>query len=430
MRRFTFLPLMLLALTTLFAQSRPPRVDDTLQKANKRPPPTIENKSKTENQSTPEQNSSSVQPTTDTSEATVQDGDVLRIDTNLVTIPVKVSDRNGKYVAGLTKENFKIFEDGAEQEIAYFSKVEEPFTVALVLDMSYSSTFKIGEIHSAAMAFVNQLHPDDKVMVISFDEEVHVLCEPTNDRNILQTAIRSTQVASGTSLYEAVDLVLNKRMKKIAGRKAIVLFTDGVDTTSRQAYASDNLRDVYETDSLIYPVEYDTYNDVQAIKNNPIGIPQKTTVPGTSTGTGSPFPFPFPGSSNPIPSTIPGIPSPSPIPGGGNQSPLPFPIPTTASSQGTSAEDYRKAEEYLEALANSTSGRVYKASTTANLAQAFTNIANELRQIYSLGFYPNDEKTAKKRQLKVKVDQSGAVVRARDSYVVGEKQSKKDKKLN
>jgi Ca-activated chloride channel homolog len=228
-------------------------------------------------------------------------------------------------------------------------------------------------------------------------------------------------------------LVLNERMKKIQGRKAIVLFTDGVDTTSRKAYASDNLRDVYETDSLIYPVEYDTYNDVQAIKNNPTGVPttgvpQKTTVPGT--GSPFPFPLPFPGSGNPMPSTIPRMPTPSPIPGGGNQSPLPFPIPTTSSSQGTSAEDYRRAGEYLETLANSTSGRVYKASTTSNLAQAFTNIANELRQIYSLGFYPADEKSGKKRQLKVKVNQSGAVVRARDSYVVGEKQSKKDKKLN
>lgn len=439
MRRFIFLPILLLGFTTLFAQSRP-KADDNLQKANKRPPTTTaaESKTKPENQPTTiEQNSVPSQSTPDSAEA-VPDGEVLRVDTNLVTIPVKVSDRSGRFVAGLIKENFKIFEDGAEQEIAYFSNAEEPFTVALVLDMSYSSTFKIGEIHSAAMAFIAQLHPNDKVMVVSFDEEVHVLCEPTNDRNVLQAAIKTTQIASGTSLYEAVDLVVNKRLKKISGRKAIVLFTDGVDTTSRRVFASDNLRDVYETDSLIYPIEYDTFNDVQAMKDKPViggqsgGGGGGTTIPGSGNptrfpipGTGNPFPFPIPGTGgrtgNPSPSTIPGSPSP-PIPGtGGNPSPLPFPLPTTTGAQGTSAEEYRKAQEYLESLANSTSGRVYKANTTVNLAQAFTNIANELRQIYSLGFYPIEEKAGKRRQLKVRVNQPGVAVRARDSYVVGKK---------
>jgi VWFA-related protein len=285
--------------------------------------------------------------------------------------------------------------------------------------MSYSSTFKISEIHSAALAFINQLHPNDKVMVVSFDEEVHVLCEPTNDRERLRLAIKSTQIASGTSLYEAVDLVINHRLKKINGRKAVVLFTDGVDTTSRRAYLEDNLRDATETDSLIYPIEYDTYNDVQRIKNNPtvgaptIGSPQKSPVPGT----GSPFPFPLPGTRTTLPSPLPRT--------GGNRSPLPFPVPTSPGSQGTSAEDYRKAGEYLRELADSTSGRVYKASTTVNLADAFTKIANELRQIYSLGFYPAEEKAGRRRQLKVRVNKEGAVVRARESYVVGEKKIRK-----
>jgi VWFA-related protein len=240
------------------------------------------------------------------------------------------------------------------------------------------------------MAFVNQLHPKDKVMIVSFDEAINVVCELTSDRRILQSAIKTTKIGYGTSLYETVDFVVNQRLKKISGRKAIILFTDGVDTTSRTAYAADNLRDVYETDSLIYPVEYDTFSDVQAMKNKPVIAKQ-------------PSPFPIPGTGNPLP--------------------FPFPIPTvgTPGGQGTSAEDYRKADEYLQELANSTNGRVYKATTTANLATAFTNIASELRQIYSLGFYPTEEKAGKRRQLKVRVNQTGTVVQARDSYVVGKK---------
>lgn len=429
MRKFIFLWFILFAFTAIYAQSSSrPVVDESLQKANKRPPQTVETQKKNEKQTNSnDENSSISEPISDSAQA-VTDDEVLRIDTNLVTVPVRVSDHSNRYLAGLKKEDFKIYEDGKEQEIAYFSDAEEPFTVALVLDMSYSSTFKINEIHMAAMAFINQLHPNDRVMVVSFDEEVHVLCEPTNNREILQRAVKQTQVGSGTSLYEAVDLIINQRFKKISGRKAVVLFTDGVDTTSRKAYGAGNLRDALETDSLIYPIEYDTYNDVQQIKNSPPtvggGIPQGGgSIPTSGGGTRSPFPFPFPGTGSPSSTTIPGTNIPRTTGGGGNtnKSPLPFPVPTTPSSKGTSAEDYRVAEEYLQGLADNTSGRVYKANTTANLAAAFTNIANELRQIYSLGFYPADESSGKRRQLKVKVNKDGAVVRSRDSYVVGKK---------
>ena len=388
----------------IFAQSRrasPP--SDTPAKANKREPKATETPQSAppkESESDTEKNTTNIETVTvpiDKSEA-IDEKDVIRVDTQLVTIPVKVSDRKGRFIPGLKRENFKIFEDGKEQEIAYFSNVEEPFTVALILDMSYSATFKIDEIQSAAIAFVNQLHPNDKIMVVSFSEEVDVLCEPTNDRKVLQSAIRNTRIASGTSLYEAVDLVVNKKLKNINGRKAIVLFTDGVDTTSRRSNDLRNLSDVYELDALIYPIEYDTYSDVQAMKNTPVVVGQKqpVSVPHFPNTTNSPFPFP--------------------MPTGGVGTP---------SSQGTSAEDYRKAHEYLEQLAIRTSGRIYQANTPAYLANAFTNIANELRQIYSLGFYPEDRKEGKRRQLKVKTDQSGVSVQARDSYIAKSEKGEK-----
>lgn len=397
---FTALPLFLLLLTAVvFAQARRPVPPDAPAKANKRDPqaavtpkptPTPADENTT--------NIEAVQPAVDTSaDSATDEKDVIRVDTELVTVPVKVTDRSGRYAVGLTKDNFKLFEDGKEQEIAYFSNVEEPFTVALVLDMSYSSTFKIGEIQQAAIAFINQLHPKDKVMVVSFDEEVHVLSEPTNDRRVLQAAIRGTQIASGTSLYEAVDFVINKRLKKINGRKAVVLFTDGVDTTSRRASDFNNLSDAYELDALIYPIEYDTYADVQAMKNKPV----------STGGTGLP--------------TIPDMPS-------NNKSPLPFPVPSVGmpSGQGTDAESYRKAHDYLDGLATRTSGRVYQASTPSALTYAFSNIAAELRQIYSLGFYPAEEKEGKTRKLKVRVNVKDLAVQSRESYVV----KKKDKNKN
>jgi hypothetical protein len=102
------------------------------------------------------------------------DDEVISVATGVVSVPVKVLDRSGRFISGLQKENFKVFEDNTEQEIEYFSNEQEPFTVALVLDMSYSAKFKAEEIQKAALAFVNLLRPTDKVLVVSFDQEIYV----------------------------------------------------------------------------------------------------------------------------------------------------------------------------------------------------------------------------------------------------------------
>lgn len=373
-----------LSIFSAFAQSRRPVQSNEIQKANKRPAATPTPKTETTENTKSEE--------TIPEGSIIDDSDVIEVSTEIVTFPVKVTDRKGRFIAGLQKENFKVFEDKTEQPIEFFSNEQQPFTVALVLDMSYSATFKINEIQSAAIDFINQLRKDDKVMVVSFNEEVIVLSEPTNDRQILQKAIMQTKIGSGTSLYEAVDFVVNKRLKKINGRKAIVLFTDGVDTTSRRAHDLSNLRDVEETDALVYPIHYDTFADVQRMKNQTVIVP--------------------PTQPSPIPSSTP--------------NPFPFPIPTggigTPGSQGTSAEDYRKAAEYLNDMANRTGGKIYEADTITNLDRAFASIAAELREFYSLGYYlPEGVSPGEKRRVKIKVDKENVSVKARDSYTVGKK---------
>ncbi len=310
------------------------------------------------------------------------DGEVIKVTTQLVSVPVRVMDRKGRFIGGLAKENFKVFENGQEQEIALFSNENEPFTVALVLDMSYSTKFKIAEIQSAAIAFIAQLRPQDQVMVVSFDADVHVLCEATSDRKAIYRAVKSTRIANGTSLYEAIDLVMNNRLRHIDGRKAIILFSDGVDTTSRRAHDLNNLHDALEMDSLIYAIKYDTFADVQNMKNSPIIQPPKITIP---TQGGSPFPS----------------------------------VPTvgTPSSQGTTVAEYERAAEYLEQLAVRTGGRRYDATTLGNLADAYSKIASELREFYSVGYYPNEDRMpGKSSNVKVKVDREGRVVRSREIF--------------
>src|ERR1041385_3209695 len=190
------------------------------------------------------------------------EGDTLRVDTTLVSLPVSVMDRDGKFIPNLRKEDFRIWEDGVEQQVAYFASTEKPFTVALVIDTSGSTKNKLNEIQDAAITFVEQLRPDDRVMVVSFSDKIRVLSQPTSDRNMLRNAILQTEAGSGTRLYDAVDMIINEYFNRVEGRKAIVLFTDGVDTTSNRADYDSTVRDAEELDALIYPVEYDTYADM------------------------------------------------------------------------------------------------------------------------------------------------------------------------
>ena len=312
-------------------------------------------------------------PIADTT-ADAEDGEV-RVETTLVTIPVSVFDRNGLYIPNLNQSNFKIFEDGKEQEIAYFGTSDKPFTVALVIDTSPSTAYQIDEIRDAARAFVDQLKPQDKVMVIEFDGNVQLLTEPTADRELIYKGIKKADFGGGTALYEAVDFTLRKRLNQIEGRKAIVLFTDGVDTVSRKASYDSTLALVEESDTLVFPIYYNTFFDQR----------RQSTIY-------DPFPDPIWGSRIP-----------------------------TGPPTGSRPEDYALGRKYLEELADYTGGRIFRPeSTPGGLTRAFEGIAEELRRQYQIGYVPADEgKPGQRKQIKVRVDRPNLVIRSRDSYIVG-----------
>jgi VWFA-related protein len=291
--------------------------------------------------------------------------DVARVETNLVTIPVSVFDRHGLYIPNLKQEDFKIFEDGREQKIEYFGTSEKPFTVVLLIDTSPSTEYAIDEIRTAATAFVDQLKPQDKVMVIEFDGNVHVLTEPTGDRPTIYKAIKKADFGGGTALYDAVSFALSKRLNTITGRTAIVLFTDGVDTQSVKANYDTTLALAEEADTLIFPIYYNTY--------------QSTRVD---------------------PTDIWGPPPP-----------------------GTTAREYAVGKKYLEELAAYTGGRIFRPEATpGGLTAAFEGIAEELRRQYNIGYIPSEDgKPGQRRQIKVRVNKPNLVLRARDSYIVGAK---------
>jgi Ca-activated chloride channel homolog len=179
------------------------------------------------------------------------EGAAVRIETSLVSIPVAVLDRQGRFVPGLRKGDFRIFEDEVEQEIEWFAAVEVPFHLVLLLDTSRSTVFRLEEIQQAAIDFVDQLRPQDRVMVISFDDAVSVDSEFTSDRRQLRLAIRNTRTGTSTRLYDTVELAITERLDEVEGRKAIVLFTDGTDTASRLANSRSTVVRVEELGVLV-----------------------------------------------------------------------------------------------------------------------------------------------------------------------------------
>src|SRR5687767_8980118 len=131
---------------------------------------------------------------------TEQDLETVKVDTNLVTVPVIASSRTGRYIADLVKEEFKISEDGVAQEIAFLATVNAPFTMVLLLDTSGSTKEKLPMIQRAAIAFVEQLGSADKVKVISFDDSVRDWNEFTSDKAIIRKAIMQTTSGEGSKV--------------------------------------------------------------------------------------------------------------------------------------------------------------------------------------------------------------------------------------
>jgi Ca-activated chloride channel family protein len=289
--------------------------------------------------------------------------DVIRVKTTLVNSPVLVIGRDGKFVPNLRREDFEIFENGVKQEIAYFAPVDNPFTVAIVIDTSRSALFDLQDIQEAAIAFVDKMRPNDRALVVSFSTETNVLAEPTSDREALHRAIRSARPGGNSRVYDAINSVLNGQLARTEGRTALVLFTDGVDNDSRAATFDSALKQAARTESLIYPVQFSTYDYMKARSPS-----AKFTPPEGS---------------------------------------------------GFSEQDYQRADVFLHQLAGTSGTGVYPAFDISDLERAIASIVDELHNEYSIGYYPRTQgQPGEVRTVDVRVNQSQLVVRARTGYVV------------
>ena len=160
---------------------------------------------------------------------------------DLVSLSVTVMD-GSRYVGDLGEQDFEVYEDGMRQGIAFFSRVQQPIALAILLDTSASMNERLSTAQEAAIGFARRLRPEDVIEVIDFDSQVRILQAFTNDVGALEKAIRGTDVNGSTSLYNAIYISL-KELKKIKAssaeeirRQAIVVLSDGDDTSSLVPY--------------------------------------------------------------------------------------------------------------------------------------------------------------------------------------------------
>jgi VWFA-related protein len=287
-------------------------------------------------------------------------GPTIKAEVNLVNLFATVRDKNKRIVTDLKQDDFKIFEDNHEEKISFFSKdMELPVTLGLLLDTSGSEQFMLGAIQDAGARFMHRvLRKGDEAMVISFDSDVDLLADFTDDRTIIDRAINKARInipgggyiagnpgpvggqqITGTALYDAIYLACSEKLNGEAGRKALVIVTDAEDEGSK-VKLEDAIEAAQRTDTVIHVLHV-------ADRRN------------------------F---------------------GGGRP-------------------------DIARKLADETGGRMISVSSEKNLEQAFDQISEELRSQYTLGYYPsNTTKDGKFRKIRIETADHELKVLARKGY--------------
>lgn len=316
----------------------------------------------------------------------------FRTGVELINVTATVTDRNGHFVSGLTREDFRVFEDGTEKAITHFDSERVPVSLGIALDTSGSMAGeKIRKAREALHRFLfDLLDQEDEVFLYRFDAYPELVADWTRDRSRITEALGRIQPRGGTAMYdtvaEAVPMAQSGRHKK----KAIVLISDGNDTSSRTD-VGDLKQMIRETEVLVYAIGLDAEGSV-VTRGRPGGFPPR--------GPRLPIPIPFP---------IPGRRYPPPPPPSG-------PPPGSVVRSGP---DERVNVAALRDLTDDSGGRTEIIRSAADLGPATEGIADELSRQYYLGYPASGTKDGMWHSIRVEVRNREYRVRARKGYVAG-----------
>lgn len=334
--------------------------------------------------------------------------EVIRIDTQLVDVPIAVTSAAGQPLRGLKASNFLVYEDGKLQEVADFSTTTAPFEVALVLDTSGSTRGDLNLIQRAAMYFVDSLRPGDRVAVLAYTTErrstqayaaSEVLSPLTDDRKKLRMAIENIQMSNGTPYYDSLLQVAEKVFRgqpaeEFRGRRALVALTDGVDSSSTVDFESARA-ELEEKGVISFFIKVDTRD---YFEQDLLGDCQ------------SAIHF----SSAQIRRYYRSMKSKA-----GMERAVNFCQLGDFERLAISKKLYEIADSEMEALAKTSGGRVFPVGDLSDARGAFKSVADEIGTKYTLGYYPtNDKKDGTYRKIKIDIKglPKGTTVRAREGY--------------
>ena len=336
------------------------------------------------------------------------DDEVLRIDTQLVDVPIVVMDKNGKPLLNLKQSNFIVYEDGKIQEISNFSTTSAPFEVALLLDTSGSTRGDLELIQRAAANFIASLRPGDRVSIIAFksdkkeDKSVavsEVLTPLTDDRNKLKNVLGQVKTSNGTPYYDgllqAVEKVFSGSAKdEFRGRRALVALTDGVDSTSAASF--DEVRENIEQAGIVsYFIQVNTR---EFFEENLLGDCE-SALRFSAAQIRRYYRTFYPKSKIEKISAFCQL---------GDFERLDI-----------SKRLYELADKEMQDLAKMSGGKVFAVDDLSEAQNAFKKVADEIGTKYSIGYYSANEKrdgNYRKIKIELKGTPAGAQIRAREGY--------------
>jgi Ca-activated chloride channel family protein len=354
------------------------------------------------------------------------DQDGVRLKATLVQVPVVVTDRRGSFVGDLGKADFQIFDEGKRQEISIFAALHQPFTAVLVLDSANSTDQRLSAIKQLAIGFSRQLQRDDRMKVITFDDEVRTLTEFTSDQKEIEAAIKGVESGFGKLLYEGVARALED-LREVPGRRAVVLFSDGVDMKSIETNAEKVTRLAEEIGAAVYVIRTNTRPALEAEARRQEAEHPKSNVPFQVDGR-IPLPPDF-GGPDPTPTGFPKPRKPRIEIGQGPSPPVVYRDGQRIDLGNTESRDpitqtldklYGEADSFVTGITARTGGRVYTAETFQLTQSAFADVADELRNQYLLGYYPQSISKKEYRRIKVEVNRKDVVARSRQGYRVSD----------
>ena len=358
---------------------------------------------------TPSATPGNIQQQTNSSAEEVGEGDVVRVETQLVSVPAVVTDRNGRPLTGLRAENFSVLEDGKPQTVTNFATAEAPFEIALLLDTSGSTREELGLIRDAANAFISALRPGDRVAIVAFKNAprngsplatVDVISPLNDDRKALRQAIDNLGTSNGTPFYDALGRVADQVFRdppreEVRGRRAVVALTDGVDSTSDSGYDEARAK-LLRAGVACYFIQLSTEDYVEDRLLKDCQDDGRLTLSAKQLER---FRQLF-------------------VPQAQKEDYQDFCRLGQFERMDISRQLYNLARSEMSEMSRASGGKNFAAATLQDARAAFAQVANEIGTQYSLGYYPaNKSRDGKFRQIKVELrGVKDASVRARDGY--------------